>query len=240
MPETVVLLHGFAATGRAWDAVAERLDAERYTALAPDLRGHGSAAGRRPVSFEAIGADVLALAPPRFDLCGYSMGGRLALQIALAAPARVRRLTLVATTAGLEDDAERAARRTADAKLAAWLETATIEAFAGRWLAQPLFAADSPPVQEAARADIARNDPAALAAALRGVGTGAMAPLWTRLGELGMPAVVLAGERDAKFCALGTRLAAGLPAGELVLVPGAGHALVRAAPAAVAAAIMRV
>ena len=43
MPTTLVLLHGFTGTGRTWDPVVARLDAERYTALAPDLRGHGAA-----------------------------------------------------------------------------------------------------------------------------------------------------------------------------------------------------
>ena len=37
VPETVVLLHGFAGTGRLWDPVVARLDAERYRPLAPDL-----------------------------------------------------------------------------------------------------------------------------------------------------------------------------------------------------------
>src|SRR5512133_1704338 len=103
MPTTVVLLHGFAGTGRAWGGVIGRLDPERYTALAPDLRGHGAARDARPVSFDGCAADVLAAAPGRFALCGYSMGGRVALHVALAGPRRIARLVLVATTAGIED-----------------------------------------------------------------------------------------------------------------------------------------
>ena len=65
-----------------------------------------------------------------------------------------------------------------------------------------------------------------------------MEPLWERLGELGeLPVAVLAGELDAKFVALGERLAGALPRGTLTVVPGAGHALPLEAPAAVAAAI---
>ena len=60
-----------------------------------------------------------------------------------------------------------------------------------------------------------------------------MAPLWERLGELTMPATVLVGERDAKFVALGERLAGALPGAELVVVPGAGHGLPREAPEAI-------
>lgn len=239
MRETVVLLHGFAGTGRGWDPVVARLDGERYTALAPDLRGHGARAGARPITFDDVSDDILALAPERFALCGYSMGGRLALHVALAAPERVTRLTLVATTAGIAGAREREERRAADEALACAIERDGLEAFADRWLAQPLFAGDPPAAQALARADIARNDPAGLAAALRGIGTGVMAPLWERLGELAMPVTVVVGERDAKFRALGERLVAGLPRADVVLAPGAGHALVRAAPGAVADAISR-
>jgi 2-succinyl-6-hydroxy-2,4-cyclohexadiene-1-carboxylate synthase len=237
MPTTVVLLHGFAGTGRAWDPVVARLDPERYTALAPDLRGHGAARDARPVSFAACAADVLAAAPDCFDLCGYSMGGRIALHVALTAPERIERLLLVATTAGIEDAGARAARRADDEALAAFAETAGIERFADRWAAQPLFAGTPPDAARIWREDLLRNDPRALAAALRGVGTGAMAPLWERLSELTMPTTVLAGERDAKFVALGERLAAALPRGELVVVAGAGHGLPREAPDAIAAVL---
>ena len=235
MPDTAVLLHGFGGTKRGWDLVAGRLDGrEGYTPLALDLRGHGAARAQRPVTFEACVADVLGAAPPRFALCGYSMGGRVALHVALAAPERVGHLILVATTAGIEDPAERSARRDADEALAAWAEAATIEAFADRWASKQLFA-DAPPEAAAfARADMLRNDPSALAAVLRGIGTGSMQPLWGRLGELRMPATVLAGERDAKFIALGTRLAGALPDAELVVVPAAGHGIAREAPEAIA------
>jgi pimeloyl-ACP methyl ester carboxylesterase len=108
---------------------------------------------------------------------------------------------------------------------------------ADRWGAQPLFAHQSPQVAAAARADRLSNEPEHLAAALRGIGTGTMAPLWARLGELEMEVAVLAGELDEKFVALGRRLAQALPRAELTIVPGAGHALALEAPAAVAAAI---
>jgi len=239
MRETVVLLHGFAGTGRGWDPVVARLDAQRYTALTPDQRGHGERAQARPVTFDAVAADILELSPERFELCGYSMGGRIALHVALAAPDRVSRLTLVAATAGIDDERERAQRRASDAQLAQAIEEEGLEDFAERWLAQPLFADDPPAAQTLARADIVRNDPAGLAEALRGIGTGAMEPLWNRLGELAMPAVVLAGQRDAKFRELAERLVAGLPHADLLLARGAGHALPRVAPDAVAAAISR-
>ena len=108
---------------------------------------------------------------------------------------------------------------------------------ADRWGAHPLFATQSAAVAAAARADRLANRPADLAAALRGIGTGVMAPLWERLSELTMPVAVLAGELDRKFVALGERLAAALPQATLTIVAGAGHALPLEAPAAVAGAL---
>ncbi|MFA9271505.1 MAG: 2-succinyl-6-hydroxy-2,4-cyclohexadiene-1-carboxylate synthase [Baekduiaceae bacterium] len=234
MSERLVLLHGFTQTGRSWDGVVAALGSQRYTALAPDLRGHGAAAGARPITFEAITRDVLALGGDRCALAGYSMGGRIALHVALAAPARISRLVLVATTAGIADDEERAARRAADDALAARIEAQPVEEFARDWGAQPLFADQSPEVRALAHADRLRNEPAGLAASLRGVGTGAMAPLWDRLDTLTMPVEVIVGERDAKFRAIGERLHAAFPRARLTVVRGAGHAVPLEAPAAVA------
>jgi 2-succinyl-6-hydroxy-2,4-cyclohexadiene-1-carboxylate synthase len=232
--EPLVLLHGFAGTRRSWQPVAERLGTQRYRPLALDLRGHGDAAHARPITFAACTADVLAASAGRFALCGYSLGGRLALHVALAAPERVTRLILLATTAGIADPAERAARRRADEGLADQIGGDTIEAFADRWTAQPLFAGTPPAVVRAWRADLTRNDPQGLAAALRGLGSGVMAPLWDRLPELDVPATVVAGARDAAYLARAERLAGALPRAELVVVPGAGHGLAREAPDAVA------
>jgi 2-succinyl-6-hydroxy-2,4-cyclohexadiene-1-carboxylate synthase len=238
MAETVVLLHGFAGTRHAWDLVADRLDPERYRPLALDLRGHGDARDERPITFPGCAADVAAHAPERFVLCGYSLGGRIALHVALAHSERVSRLVLVASTAGIEDPAMRAERRAADERLAADTEAGTIEEFAERWSRQPLFAGTPPAAAAFWRADMLRNDPAALAAVLRGIGAGVMEPLWDRLGELGaMPVTIIAGERDGRYAALGRRLAGALPAARMLVVPGAGHGLPREAPQAVAAAI---
>ena len=180
--------------------------------------------------------DVLARAPAEFVLCGYSLGGRVALQLALAAPARVRRLVLVSSSAGIADDAERRERSRSDRALAEKLETDPFEDFIESWRTQPLFAQDPPRVDQLAREDHRRNSPVGLAAALRGLGTGEMQPLWERLGELGMPVSVIAGERDAKFRELGERMVSRLPAGEMQILAG-GHALALECPQALAACL---
>jgi 2-succinyl-6-hydroxy-2,4-cyclohexadiene-1-carboxylate synthase len=234
VPENVVLLHGFGGTRRAWDGVVELLDRERYRPLAIDLPGHGKAAdASRPITFAGCVGHVLAASPERFALCGYSMGGRIALHVALAAPERVARLVLIGVNPGIEDGAERAARRRSDNALAEELERAPFEEFIERWRTQPLFAEDPPEVGVLAREDQRRNWPDALAAVLRGIGTGEMTPLWDRLAELPMPVTVLVGERDAKFLALGRRMVERLADGVLLVAPG-GHGLPLENPEAVA------
>jgi 2-succinyl-6-hydroxy-2,4-cyclohexadiene-1-carboxylate synthase len=235
--ENVVLLHGFSGTRRAWDGVIAALDRERYRPLAPDLPGHGeNADAERPITFAGCVTAVLVAAPERFALCGYSMGGRIALHVALAAPERVRRLLLVSSSAGIEDPDERAARREADGRLARELEQTPFEDFIERWRTQPVFAGEPPEVGRLARADQRRNRPDALAAVLRGIGTGEMEPLWDSLRELRMPVTVLAGDRDPKFLALGRRMVGLLPDAKLVVLAG-GHGLPLEDPAAVARAL---
>jgi 2-succinyl-6-hydroxy-2,4-cyclohexadiene-1-carboxylate synthase len=235
--DSVVLLHGFSGTHRAWDGVVKAFDLERYRPLALDLPGHGALAGApRPITFEDCVRHVLDSAPERFTLCGYSMGGRIALHVALAAPERVAALALVACGAGIEDEEERAARRVSDGELADSLEAGAYEDFIERWRTQPLFEDEPPEVGELARADQRRNDPIAMAAVLRGLGTGEMEPLWSRLPDIEAPTMVIAGQRDAKFVAYGRRMAELIPDARLLIMPG-GHGLALENPIALAAAV---
>jgi 2-succinyl-6-hydroxy-2,4-cyclohexadiene-1-carboxylate synthase len=237
VPETLVLLHGFGGTRRMWDRVITQLDAQRYRPLALDLPGHGELTSyKRPITFADCVETVLAATPGRFALCGYSMGGRIALQVALAAPERVSRLALVSSSPGIEDPEERAARRVADRGLAQALEGDPFERFIERWRAQPLFAEDPPEVQRLAREDQLRNDPHALAAVMRGLGTGEMQSLWGRLAELRMPVTVISGARDLKFSMLGERMCGLLPRGERLVLSG-GHRLPLECPEALAKAL---
>jgi 2-succinyl-6-hydroxy-2,4-cyclohexadiene-1-carboxylate synthase len=236
-PTTLVLLHGFTNTGASWDGVVAALP-ERYRPRAPDIRGHGAAGSRRPVSVAGVIDDVAALAPGRFELAGYSMGGRLALHVALAVPDRVRRLVLIGASPGIADDGARAERRVADERLAGEMEQMTIGQFAERW-AQTAVLADQPAdVQAAIGADRLRNTPDGLAAALRGLGTGTLPSLWDRLDEVAMPVELIVGERDRKFRATADQMAAQLPDARLHVVPGAGHAVHLEDPWAVAALIV--
>jgi 2-succinyl-6-hydroxy-2,4-cyclohexadiene-1-carboxylate synthase len=239
MPPDVVLLHGFTHTGASWDQVLAALG-ESYRALAPDIRGHGSASDRTPVTLEAVLGDLAAVAPARFTMVGYSMGGRIALHATLA-PAlatRIDRLVLIGASPGIADPVERAARRAADEELAEEVEGASIEEFARRWARTPVLAGLPPAVLASVHADRLRNRPDGLARAVRGLGTGALPSVWNRLGEIAVPVALVVGERDEKFTAIAAAMvSSGLPKAETIVVRDAGHAVHLEAPARVAGVI---
>lgn len=219
----LVLLHGFTQTGRSWAPVVALLQG-RYRCFAPDLPGHGDASRRRPATFDAVAAYLAALQPERLVLCGYSMGGRLALDFAVRHPERVERLILIGASPGIAGEQERAERRRADLALADRIEAIGLEAFVDEWARLPLFASQPRDVADAARADRMRNTAEGLAASLRGMGTGVMEPLWDRLPA----ATWVAGEFDAKFRGIAERVSTP------VVIPGAGHAAHLEQPHAVA------
>jgi 2-succinyl-6-hydroxy-2,4-cyclohexadiene-1-carboxylate synthase len=234
----VLALHGWLGRGADWAPVAARLP---VCVLAPDLPGHG-ASSVAPVSMDETADALVALLDEqgiaRAVVAGYSMGGRLALHLALRHPDRVAGLLLVAASAGLPEEGERAARRALDAERAAALR-ADPDGFLERWYAMPLF----DPLDAAARARLAADrrahgNPEGWARALTAFSTGAQPWLGDRLHEIRVPTVALAGSADAKFAALARRMATAGPLTAEV-VPGAGHALLAERPDAVAAALAR-
>ncbi len=231
---TVVLAHGFTQTGRLWGGFGPLL-AAHHTLMQVDLPGH---AGSTDVDADLPTAgDLLAQAggPGPYTVLGYSLGARVALHAALSHPERVSRLVLIGANPGIEDPADRAERGRHDDELADELErSGDLESFLRRWLAGPLFSGLRSPELDERR----RNTPAGLASSLRAAGTGTQVPLWSRLGELAMPTLVLAGATDLRYALVGRRLADGLPNAVYSLVPGAGHATHLEQPALTARVVL--
>jgi 2-succinyl-6-hydroxy-2,4-cyclohexadiene-1-carboxylate synthase len=216
---SLVLVHGFTQNRKCWGSLTTTL-AEGAELVAVDAPGHGAASAVRADLWEA--ADLLAKAASGTYL-GYSMGARMVLHVALAHPDQVERLVLVSGTAGIEAEAERAARVERDEQLACSLERDGLDAFLERWLAQPLFAT----LPERARDDEERreNTVEGLASSLRLAGTGTQEPLWARLPDLEMPVLLVAGALDARFTENALRMAATIGSNAtLRVMPDAGHA----------------
>ncbi|MFP4513454.1 MAG: alpha/beta fold hydrolase [Acidimicrobiales bacterium] len=215
----LALVHGFTQNRRCWGPVAEDLARDHELVLI-DAPGHGQSC--EVVADLVGGGHLIAEAAGPATYLGYSMGGRFALHTALERPDVVDGLILVGATAGIEDPGERAARLADDEARARRIEEIGVEAFVGEWLSLPIFSGLGADV--ACRDERVENTAAGLASSLRMAGTGSQVPTWDRLDELTMPVLVVAGADDAKFVALGERLAASIGASATFeTIAGAGH-----------------
>jgi 2-succinyl-6-hydroxy-2,4-cyclohexadiene-1-carboxylate synthase len=242
----VLCLHGFMGSAADWQDVATAIG-DRAFCIALDLPGHGGSLDLAPQAYtmegtaRAVVRTLDDLKARRPVIVGYSMGGRLALYLALRHPERCAGLFLESASPGLESAGERAARREADQEKAKWLESGDFENFLRDWYRQPLFA---PLAREAGllRRTIEarrRNDPTELARLLRGMGTGSQPSLWQELEGLAVPALAVAGQLDGKYVGISSRMASISPKVEPVVIPGVGHDVHDEAPAQYAALLGR-
>jgi pimeloyl-ACP methyl ester carboxylesterase len=235
-PRPFVLVHGFTGSRDDFAEMLPRL-AERGRTVALDLRGHGGSTNTGDparYTIETLRDDVLgaldALGIERCDLLGHSMGGMVALRLALDAPARVASLVLMDTAAAPIDRAARRffevgakiAREQGMETLATLARAAaerdpnrppsmvrTVERFgAERWWARQ-------------RAKLVAMDPVAFGAL--GEALTDHAGVEDRLGELRCPTLVLVGAQDAPFLAPAQRMERAIRGAHRVVIPDAAH-----------------
>ena len=226
----VLFLHGFMGSSADWqDVVAATMDLAYCIAL--DLPGHGASLGLTPEAYtmegttQAVVQTLDELEVERPAIAGYSMGGRLALYLALRYPERCAGLFPESASPGLECGEVRKARREADEDKAKRLESGDFETFLRDWYRQPLFeslAGDEGLLRRTIEAR-RRNDPVELARSLRAMGTGSQPSLWEELQDLAVPALAVAGGLDYRYARVSSRMAEIGPRMESKLVPGAGH-----------------
>jgi len=219
----VLLLHGLGSCGEDWGLQLPVL-APRHTVLAPDLRGQGESpmpAGWP--SMEVMAEDVLWLLDrlkiESAHVVGLSLGGAVALMLAVDAPQRVRSLVAVNTFARLRG-ARGALRRGMDRM---WLAATGRMDELGRRVAAGLFPREGQEQLRAlAGARLAGNPPLTYVKLMAAIGR---FDLRSRLGEIHAPTLVVAGEQDTTVsldCKL--ELAAGIPGARFERIANSGHA----------------
>lgn len=233
----IVLLHGVGLDRTVWDLVAPRLVDAGFEVVAPDLRGHG-VSPRIPsgeVSLDELAADVEPFLGSGAHLVGFSLGGLVALRLALRAPSRVRTVTAVATVS----------RRTADeqAAVAGRLATAVVDLDAGwdaaldRWFGHG-FGQERRDLLEHTRAVLDGNDRASYLACYR-VFVEAPAVLDRELPDVAVPVLAVTGAADpGSTPRMSAAIAEAVPDGDLLVLGGARHLLPYERPAALAHAII--
>lgn len=235
----VLFLHGFMGSMDDWRAVAEAL-ADRHHVLGINLPGHGPGWEGFPVQSldiaacaDAIVAHLDAMGLVRPAVAGYSMGGRIALCLAMRHPGQIGRLVLESASPGLDSEEKRAIRREQDSALAGRLSrfeprSAAFRAFLEEWYALPLFTTlEHYPEMRAALVDRRheQNTPRLLAQALRALGTGNQPDLWPELHAFTPPTLVLAGEKDRKYRIIAEDMALACPAMAAEIMTGCGHTI---------------
>lgn len=221
----IVLLHGFTGSPESWAPVLEPLAALGPKALA--LPGHGGPPPRQ--SFDDAVDSMLALVPTGTeDLAGYSLGGRLALGMAMREPGRFRRITLIGAHPGLDDE-DRSARSKLDSLWADQIER-DFPAFLDAWARQPVFATQDEAQRRQQATIRSAHAPAALAAAMRQMSLATMPDYRSRLGELKARVQLVTGSRDAKFSELASAMHNSLSNSERHVVEGVGHNVLVEAP----------
>ncbi len=237
MNAPLLLLHGF--TGSRADFAPLRQHLPQYETITLDLPGHGDNPLPAPYTMAQAAADVVmqmqelvgkrTLRPrsvQAFHLLGYSMGGRLALYIAIHYPDSIASLTLESASPGLATAEARQQRRQRDNALADRIERDGISAFVDFWENLSLWESQtqlSDEIRAALRGRRLQNNPIRLADSLRGMGTGVQPSLWPRLGELRMPVHLIVGALDHKFVAIAQEMARAMGDVRLDVVAGAGH-----------------
>ncbi|MBM3163615.1 MAG: alpha/beta fold hydrolase [Chlorobi bacterium] len=197
----LVLLHGFLGSSEEWLPVSEVLEKSFYCMI-PDLPGHGKTPAAN-ASFEcqmdALARAIEQLQPAPSFLAGYSMGGRMALFLALRYPHLFRKAVIVSASPGLVSAEERRLRRENDERIARQIEK-DFNAFLSRWYDLPLFSElKRHPSFEAVLSARKKNRPEQLALALRTLGTGKQPSLWDELKTCRHSLAVFAGEKDGKY-----------------------------------------
>lgn len=234
---TVLFLHGFLGSAQDWCDVTP-LILKDYWCIAVDLPGHGrtvvngSEENYRMENCAAGFVNFLdSLDIDKCNVVTYSMGGRLALYVAVNFPHRFERIVLESASPGLKTEKERQERRARDNILAEQLETGSLEQFLKQWYDQPLFATLKQDEKRFARLladriDSIKGNPAnrqGLAASLRMMGVGVQPSLWDQLHKIQARLLLIVGEKDNKFKAIAAEMAPECPKATICIVDGAGH-----------------
>jgi len=219
----MLALHGFTGDGRDFRPLFPLMQRPIF---APDLIGHGEAPPKDVTKYriDAV-ADSLA-EQAKGVVMGYSMGARLAMNLYLRHPQKIKGLVLISATPGIANTKRRVERRRSDEKLADRIESIGIRAFIEEWNEKPIIASQKR-IARWHRSEMyarrLRRKTWGLANSLRGMGTGAMTPLWKSLPDFDLPVLLISGQEDKKFTRTAQKMGERLPNGRVATILGAGH-----------------
>ena len=226
----LVLLHGFLGRSESFKTHLSSLSSF-CNPITIDLLGHGKTEGSEMhyrFAAKEQTADIVKLISEQFRypifLHGYSMGGRLALQIALQRSDLIQGLILESTTFGIENEQERQARQALDGQRADSI-LGNFDQFIDEWKKLPIF--DSPKLAEKQQSEIEQvqraQNPLWISNSLLGFGTGSMPCCKKKLNLLKMPVQLIAGKKDQKFINIMSTMQNRISSSSLEVFESANH-----------------
>jgi pimeloyl-ACP methyl ester carboxylesterase len=216
----VLLLHAGIADHRMWEPQVEALAAAGHRVLAPDLPGFGDAP-LEPGTIAYVDHAASLLDGPA-AVVGCSFGGRIALELAGARPDLVERLVLIGAGLGTWEWSEAARAGFAEEEEA--VERGDLAGAAAQQARMWLAGDAAPEVRELTEAMVLRSYEQQLPVEGQVKAAWPEAPAEQRLGEIGVPTLVVVGSEDVgDMKAVAERLAAEIPGAQLATIEGAGH-----------------
>lgn len=225
----ILFLHGFLGSSADFRPLLQELS-DSFYCLAVNLPGHGGTPAANydiPSTARSLLAAIAQLGVEQpLGLVGYSLGGRIALYLALHYPACWTKVVLESASAGLATPAARQERQQRDLAIARQLRQPDLDftQFIHHWYQQPVFQGmTSHPQFPALVAQRLQNNPQALARSLELAGLGSQPYLGDLLTTNQLPMLLLVGALDQKLIAINQTMAASCPAAELFMMPGCSH-----------------
>lgn len=225
-PETIIHgFHGFLGASSDFELLNRVFS--RTSLIGHDLVGHGTHIENSLAGFytDAQVRFWRNNLPNKSILLGYSMGGRLALQLACQYPDFLKGLILVGASPGLEDPDEQKNRQRWDRKMAGEL-SAGMKYFLGLWNELSIISSQRN-IERAHHEKMQKTrlfqDPYQLQRSLMLFGTGTMPSCWHLLGKLRLPVLLIAGEHDLKYCNIAKKMDVILAHSKMRIISDAGH-----------------
>jgi 2-succinyl-6-hydroxy-2,4-cyclohexadiene-1-carboxylate synthase len=220
----LLLLHGFMGSSADFRLIIPTIS-QHFHCICIDLPGHGQTAISDD-DFASTAAQILEIVSDNCYLYGYSLGGRLALYLALHYPDRWQKVILESASFGLPDAQMRKERQRQDSAIARKLRQPNLDftAFIKNWYQQPVFTGiNTHPDFLQLIISRANNNPLSLARSLETMGLGQQPYLGELLKINEIPLLLLVGEQDTKFVGIGKQMADFCPQAKLITVPNCSH-----------------
>ncbi|MCL7043110.1 hypothetical protein MKW94_015470 [Papaver nudicaule] len=243
----LVFLHGFLGTGGDWTSVMKTFSSTARC-ISIDLPGHGGSKihyhgnnkAKQEISIEII-SNLLSnlihkMTNTRVVVIGYSMGARIALQMAMRYSDQINGAVIISGSPGIKDDERRRSRMALDDARAQFLTEHGLQFFLETWYTGPLWKSlrDHPHFEQIISSRMQHDDVHSLARSLSDLSTGRQPSLWEELKHCKQPLLFVVGEKDKKFKKIAQEMSHEISLNpnynskgtqQLVEVPDCGHAV---------------